>query len=704
MPQSSSNQGFQVFMWFVAAREYFSVINKRVAESYKLNLYDITQDPVDVRIWLNTHLNLKAKDVDQYYSVCAASNLVWYLFYCPWVLACSVTMWVSTTIVQAFRWIENGKERYMNALFAVYLLHYIFISKVKEFPEWTKQEKFKWFMQLFENFYKLIFEQTSKNWNDSIFEKVKKELFARVELFFFLFEHYQRIETMIVPVWDQWTNHFAWMLDALQSRDKSMLSDIELQSESRYLPVRQPHESLFLDECLPQDVIIKYLYGREESIEITDSIVSKIFPESLITQKLLPFLESWDTLWEMIDYLTSRDHLKQTFIDLIGSYMQERMSWLESISEEISNYISQIGEWESLPVPSQLQTESNIADRLMSFYMSMMWSQTIGRGDSMYLRYHAPALNWILKHLGSWVSYWNASWWYYSNQLELYSISDSVYKTLQDGIKGWKWVLYNPKQVTVYQHPWIVGLIDESALFCLLQDFQPRGVKLYLKNTKIMAWFEERYRDLARYHTSWASWNNNEYLQHIFSLTKELYQLYPHITVCIPDSLRFNLKESLYTADFAVWYELIIRISWIKQSYWAIYPVQIHIWIMATLRETLFWALLLATYMMSQWKNQEAVAFFHFIITYVIGVTSKLWDEILSHMVQMSEDMLEWLKERHEVDEIKSFLQIGSTQWLTYYETLKDTGTQVTWTQVLWLKWYLQHLTYYSKRSLAPST
>jgi hypothetical protein len=47
-------------------------------------------------------------------------------------------------------------------------------------------------------------------------------------------------------------------------------------------------------------------------------------------------------------------------------------------------------------------------------------------------------------------------------------------------------------------------------------------------------------------------------------------------------------------------------------------------------------------------------------------------------MVQMSEDMLEWLKERHEVDEIKSFLQIGSTQWLAYYETLKDTNTQVT--------------------------
>jgi hypothetical protein len=41
---------------------------------------------------------------------------------------------------------------------------------------------------------------------------------------------------------------------------------------------------------------------------------------------------------------------------------------------------------------------------------------------------------------------------------------------------------------------------------------------------------------------------------------------------------------------------------------------------------------------------------------------------------------------------------------LAYYETLKDTNTQVTWTQVLWLKWYLQHLTYYSKRSLAPST
>jgi hypothetical protein len=58
-------------------------------------------------------------------------------------------------------------------------------------------------MKLFENFYKLIFEQTSKNWSDAIFDQVKKDLFARVELFFFLFEHFQRIETMIVPVSDQ---------------------------------------------------------------------------------------------------------------------------------------------------------------------------------------------------------------------------------------------------------------------------------------------------------------------------------------------------------------------------------------------------------------------------------------------------------------------------------------------------------------------
>jgi hypothetical protein len=50
------------------------------------------------------------------------------------------------------------------------------------------------------------------------------------------------------------------MMDALQSRDKALLTDIEKQSESRYLPTWEAHESLFLDECLPQDVIIKYLY------------------------------------------------------------------------------------------------------------------------------------------------------------------------------------------------------------------------------------------------------------------------------------------------------------------------------------------------------------------------------------------------------------------------------------------------------------
>ena len=39
-----------VFVSFISAKQFFSVINRRMVENYKLNMFDVTLDPFEVKV------------------------------------------------------------------------------------------------------------------------------------------------------------------------------------------------------------------------------------------------------------------------------------------------------------------------------------------------------------------------------------------------------------------------------------------------------------------------------------------------------------------------------------------------------------------------------------------------------------------------------------------------------------------------------
>ena len=678
MPQRSSHQWFSIFIWFVAAREYFTNINKRIHENFKLNLYDITNDPVDIRVWLNDHAILKAKELDPYYGVCATSNLIWYSFYGPWNLATYISMACAPQIIDVFIHKNDGQRLYMNTLFCIYLLHYVFASQLRVFPSWSIQKQYTRFMNIFESFFRLVYEQTHKNASLEHFDILKIDLFARVEVFMFLFWHFKRVNTLLSTT-HTWEIYWRF-LGTLHTRDDAMIKKIYA---TRHDTIWYYYDQEILDEILPQDVTIKYLFWREESFEITQSIVTKLYPYDEINQLMLQFLYNDDTIAACMDKIMNRDTLKQHFIEQMWLYLQSKMT--NEMSEEIEEYMSQVSEWS---VPPQLQRESATADKLMNFYMQAIWSHTIWRWDSFYLRYFYPELQELSMHSQS---IWSAARNYYSNKLELYSISENVYTSLAR--KTTKSILYNSKNISYYQHPFIVTMLNQSALYTLLQDFQPRPLKLHIKNTVILEWFETRYRELIRHH---ATSSSHEFINHIFGATKEMSKLASQIVYT--DSMRKNLKESLYSADFAVWYELTIRSWLIKNSYRSVFPVQIQIWILSTLREIYFWLLIVASYL----PVDQMPRLIHFTITYCIGINTKLWDELIALCIDMCQNLTPWLKERHEVDDTKYFVEIWVQQRLEYSQKIATWTHTITWNEILWLQWYLQHITYYLKRSLIP--
>jgi hypothetical protein len=77
-------------------------------------------------------------------------------------------------VEKIFRKYDN--DYFLNFLFAIYLLNFVFLARIKIFPEDSNEADYNWFIDVFFNFYKTIFSQSGQKLDLEIFEEIKKEL------------------------------------------------------------------------------------------------------------------------------------------------------------------------------------------------------------------------------------------------------------------------------------------------------------------------------------------------------------------------------------------------------------------------------------------------------------------------------------------------------------------------------------------------
>lgn len=72
-----------MFLSFVSPKHFFSVINRKIVENYKLNLFDIGLDSFEVKIGFGDVPSLEVKDLNFYYSYAVVANMNGWSFYSP---------------------------------------------------------------------------------------------------------------------------------------------------------------------------------------------------------------------------------------------------------------------------------------------------------------------------------------------------------------------------------------------------------------------------------------------------------------------------------------------------------------------------------------------------------------------------------------------------------------------------------------------
>lgn len=571
-----------MFVSLVSAKQFFSVINRKIVENYKLNLFDIGLDSFEVKIGFGENPTIKVKDVETYYAYCAVANMNGYRLFNPSNMANSLTLVMSHATHQIFK--DYHHSYFLNFLFCIYLLTFVFTSRIKVFPFTTKEENTARFIEVFFEFYKLIFEQTGKKIADHTFQTIKKELLKHIELFFCLFYFYQHCQNIFKPEEVSEKELYMWMFheEIKKGNYKHMVEDyINNFSEYSRSSTFSTTEKNIINLILPADILIRYLFEGKDIFAISNIVIGEIYDKEILQNFLRSFLKNSDQLEGFLEYITNYNHFKTNYFRGIQKLVANKFKphpHTNDIEEELEEFMSSIGHFshiENIQIPERIRKESQLMEKLMNFYMTFIGGFWIARGDSFGLRIFKSEFLQTLIQRNDLVTAKPETLHYYGSLLYHYSKNIFYYKNAFEHIRAGKEKFNLPFKSTfkeVYSNIFLLKLFDENFLTTLFQDINIKDIKIFVKHKELLELFK--------------SLHGKTISQRVKKTPKPFLETcYKSTTTCIKkgdfllktihqhfhnqDIIR--IKESLYTLDFWIQQDFLNKLQEHNISFTEVY-------------------------------------------------------------------------------------------------------------------------------------
>ena len=276
-----------MFVSFINAKQFFSVVNRKIVENYKLNLFDISLDPFEVKIGFGETPTIKVKDVDFYYGYASSANFNGYRFFSPSNLATSISLVTSIYTKSVFT--DYDPQYFLYFLFSVYLLTFLFEARLKIFPSEDPEENYRWFIEVFFNFYRSVLGQAGLEIEESIFATIQKKLLSNIQVFFMLYYFYQHISHSIYPYGVSDKEFYGWLFyDELKKGDFQPIVQDFVEHHHKY--TRQSSFSLtekkIMHLVLPADILLRYLVEGDDIFLITQQFSSSIYDKEKLDESM----------------------------------------------------------------------------------------------------------------------------------------------------------------------------------------------------------------------------------------------------------------------------------------------------------------------------------------------------------------------------------------------------------------------------------
>lgn len=711
-----------MFISFISTKEFFSVINRKIVENYKLNLFDITSDPFEFKIGFWKNIQVKQKDIDNYYGYCSAANMNGYKFYNPANIGNSISLVAAIIVKDSF--IKYPQEYFLNFLYTCYLLIFVFAARLKSFPFQTKQENYNRFMELFFNFYAFIFSQSGQKIDETEFKELKKNVSKQIDLFFFLFYTYQKFAKVFsreeIPSKDFYMRLFG---DDIKKEDEELLQYFTKTTKT-YIHSNKfgSIENKLLQYVLPADILIRYLLLDTNIFLAIETMVSKIFDREKLDTYLKSFLKDDSQREACIHYITNHKHFKKNFFQWVQKYiitLFQKEHPDNNPEEDMDELSSRIGEdpqegkelkEEDIKIPERIKRESKIMEKILNFYITFLGGFWIARGENFFLRLHKNELldaltqGFVLQKMKEKTLY------FYGGMLYIYGKNIFYYKYISENVKLGRQRFYLPYKSTnkkTYSNREILRLFEESSLSTLLQDINTKDLKIYAKSKKLFMIFKEKFgKDISLM----SQYDKTKLIKTIYKPISDLIpkrNLIKNLEIHLSEHDIYHLKENLYNIDFWIHQWLYTKLNKYKTILKKDYDEGAIIGILAKMRETLFGYLLFQTQVKKSKKNIKSGLISDVYINEILHIetaqTGKIFRQTILDEIEL--DMKEFLDIIVTMDDNEDFIRIGIDSRKDFISGKKDEDIQKEFSgeDILRISGYLKNITYYNKRFLLPN-
>lgn len=707
-----------MFISFISTKEFFSVINRKIVENYKLNLFDVTLDPFEFKIGFWENLNIKPKDIDTYYSYCATANLNGYRFFSPANISNNLALVTSLYVKDIFR--SYPPEYYLNFLYTIFLLSFVFLARIKVFPYKDREKNYNWFVEVVFSFYEFVFQQTGQKIDVNIIKQIKKELLNQIELFFLLFAVYENFGTLFVYPNTTDKDFYSWLFyDELKSTQKAIYEEfVDNYSDHINTTDFSWIETKILQSILPADILLRYLFLDTDMFLVTDTVVSKLFDKKTLTTFIKSFRKDSSQLEKFLLYITDYKNFKKNFFGWVQKYMittfRDHGDNVWPIQEDLDDLMSSIGDdienIESFKIPERIKKESKMMEKLLNFYLTLIGWSWLSRGDSFFVRlFRKPIIKNIIENIYT-DHKKNNTLVYYGQLLYHYGKNVFFYKHTADNVRAWKQKFLLPYKTTIkniYSNISLLKAFDISSIATILQDINPKDIRLYIKNKKIIELFK------------WLMWQEISGMVHLCNLdfVESIYQdisrnldtfdILSLLKKELTDQDIYYIKENIYNLDFWIskkfFRALYENTLLLKNEYDDIILLNIF----ATIRETFFGLLIYLTYIQGQNTIKSPINTNILINLYmqeILHIDPYYHKKILRIISNLQADFNEIIMHWIEIDDNKDYLKIGlinRTNFCTN-KTPEEIKKKIIGEDIIRFTGFLKNITYYNKRFLMP--
>jgi hypothetical protein len=261
-------------------------------------------------------------------------------------------------------------------------------------------------------------------------------------------------------------------------------------------------EEDILFEVAPADIHLKYLFLDNDPHELVTHLIKHIYDKKILDQKLASLMKNPSELDFVLDYITDPTIFKKGYFKGLQKYFttifrdEEEDEELEEFSEMMSIIGDDMEQFDHLKVPQRIKRESRLMEQLLNFYITYVGGLSIERADTFFVRLYKPEMLRELLELMSTKLSTPQSIHLYGLQQYFYSKNTFFYAFVNKNIRSGKEKFFVPleqKIPTIKSNVFSLTMFDEISLLTLLQDFNPKICKLYIKNKALLHRFQQQY-------------------------------------------------------------------------------------------------------------------------------------------------------------------------------------------------------------------